>query len=699
MKKAATFDPQDMNQCKQCITGYQKMKPDYELLAEYLQALFELIAKKLDIYPIIQGRAKSVESLAEKICRPGKNYSKPLAELTDLCGVRFITHTADDLDRVQGILEKYFIIDTKNSEDKMSQLSFNEFGYLSRHFIIQLKKYFKIRGFRKKLPPRILNFKSELQLRTLAQHMWADIYHELGYKNEFKLPQRWEREFARIAATLEKVDNSFQEIKGDIDVLGSNYEAYMDRKELNALAARLEVLLQIDRKNVQVLHRLIKTYMALNNWDLIEKHYRNQKTLAMTKAAVIRDIGMSLCKKYRDDPGKYTEGQSLLQKAVEINGNDVEALCNLAGTYFKKRGDDPDNLSKARDNYKRAHYIAPENPYPLGNYIACELILKKEPAIIEYFKPLIERTLHLCHKQIEVKTNLPWACYDLGTFNLYLNRPYESLKYYAKAIKTSSESWMVETGRSRIQEFIDAGIKLEWSEMVNTFLKIGELVLASTQHRKKSVFLTKHSGNPFLQSKRTGPSLKSVLIITGGCGKLEEHYRDQLQIFSKKLGCLEEGILISGGTCSGVAAIAGLLQKNNHKLYTIGYLPAKNAVRRLGEQIDRRYKLHRHTEGNDFTFLEPITFWLDFLCAGGNPALVKLIGFNGGQISACEYATALAFGAKVGIVRNSGREADNLLSDSFWMGYKNQKETKNKDKHNLYMLGLEDSSIESFLAM
>jgi ppGpp synthetase/RelA/SpoT-type nucleotidyltranferase len=47
------------------------------------------------------------------------------------------------------------------------------------------------------------HYKAELQLRTLAQHMWADVYHEMGYKNEFQLPQRWERDFAGAAAILE----------------------------------------------------------------------------------------------------------------------------------------------------------------------------------------------------------------------------------------------------------------------------------------------------------------------------------------------------------------------------------------------------------------------------------------------------------------------------------------------------------------
>ncbi len=54
------------------------------------------------------------------------------------------------------------------------------------------------------------------------------------------------------------------------------------------------------------------------------------------------------------------------------------------------------------------------------------------------------------------------------------------------------------------------------------------------------------------------------------------------------------------------------------------------------------------------------------MSAGGDSKRVKLLGFNGGSIAACEYRIALAFGARVGIVEGSGREADNFLQDVFW---------------------------------
>src|SRR5207249_4317026 len=113
-------------------------------------------------------------------------------------------------------VKKEFALDPINSADHEEKLAFREFGYLSKHFIIQLKE-----------PPRELrhlkDLKAELQLRTLAQHVWAAVYHDLGYKNEFQLPKRWEREFARLAALLENCDTNLQEIKEAMGTYESSY--------------------------------------------------------------------------------------------------------------------------------------------------------------------------------------------------------------------------------------------------------------------------------------------------------------------------------------------------------------------------------------------------------------------------------------------------------------------------------------------
>jgi tetratricopeptide (TPR) repeat protein len=228
--------------------------------------------------------------------------------------------------------------------------------------------------------------------------------------------------------------------------------------------------------NTNILHRLIKTYVAQSDWEKVEETYRKYISLAESHGPILRDVGMALCKnnKHEYNSKEFNEGLKLLQKAINMDETDVEALSNLGGVYFKNRDKNNDYLKNSRDCYKKAHIIAPENPYPLGNYIACELLMKKDPDILAYFKPIIERAQNLCVKQIEVKTNIPWAYFDLGTFYLYLGKLEESKNYFEQAIQNSSYDWMVSTCRERIQTFIDKGIDIKYLKDINTLLKKGE---------------------------------------------------------------------------------------------------------------------------------------------------------------------------------------------------------------------------------
>jgi len=71
------FDPRDPDCLRDVIRRFREKRSDYELLASYLCTVrLPKIAARLGIYPIIMGRAKSLESFAEKIQRPSKDYKR-----------------------------------------------------------------------------------------------------------------------------------------------------------------------------------------------------------------------------------------------------------------------------------------------------------------------------------------------------------------------------------------------------------------------------------------------------------------------------------------------------------------------------------------------------------------------------------------------------------------------------------------------
>ena len=213
-------------------------------------------------------------------------------------------------------------------------------------------------------------------------------------------------------------------------------------------------------------------------------------------------------------------------------------------------------------------------------------------------------------------------------------------------------------------------------------LKLGWWVRASGEERKLA---------PWHPAPGRGNLQYPILILAGGCGGLESQYQDQLDALTEALKGFR-GTIVSGGTKSGVAGIAGEIQATCGPtgLQTWGYLP------RLipgGTAVDRRYSRLRRTRWRDFSALEPLAFWEDFLAASGDPAAVKLIGFNGGKIAACEFRIALAFGARVGIIQNSGRAADELLWDSLWKNHLTDKPA------SLFALTLAREDVQAFLAV
>ncbi len=97
-------------------------------------------------------------------------------------------------------------VDREKSSDKRKLIEPTAFGYLSLHFICSLPEN---AGY----PDELLGYTFEIQFRTVLQHAWAEIEHDLGYKTEFGIPVDVRREFSRVAGLLEIADESFENIR------------------------------------------------------------------------------------------------------------------------------------------------------------------------------------------------------------------------------------------------------------------------------------------------------------------------------------------------------------------------------------------------------------------------------------------------------------------------------------------------------
>ncbi len=162
----------------------------------------------------VSGRVKAKDKITEKIQRKNGKYNK-IEDITDVVGIRIITYFEDEIDTIAKIIEKEFKVDWENSVDKRA-IELDRFGYKSLHFVVEFDSRRK----------RLLEYKPykgikiEIQIRSILQHGWAEIEHDLGYKGEFEIPDVAKRTFYRLSALLETADIEFVRLKTII----SDYE-------------------------------------------------------------------------------------------------------------------------------------------------------------------------------------------------------------------------------------------------------------------------------------------------------------------------------------------------------------------------------------------------------------------------------------------------------------------------------------------
>lgn len=189
---------------------YKNQYPFFQNFTKRLEQLLKTILDNSKIkYHLIESRAKSVESFCEKINKDPSKYTNPIYDVTDKCALRIIVFYTEDLLKIERIIKDNFIIDELNSSDTKNRLKENEFGYLSKHFVVSLNKN---RSSLSEWEP-YKEIKAEIQIRTVLQHAWAAISHELEYKKTFEIPSILKRRLFRLAGIIELADEQFQVVR------------------------------------------------------------------------------------------------------------------------------------------------------------------------------------------------------------------------------------------------------------------------------------------------------------------------------------------------------------------------------------------------------------------------------------------------------------------------------------------------------
>ncbi|HEY1937454.1 MAG TPA: hypothetical protein VGJ33_05945 [Candidatus Angelobacter sp.] len=204
-------------QRQKAVDSFAKVRPLYEDFSTVVRNILrETFERKGIKSHSIEARAKSLESFGQKAMSPSETdinvpkYPDPLKQITDLAGVRVITFFPKTLEEVdKNIKEQFRVIETVDHTKSLHEAE--QFGYQSVHYLVQLK------ADRIKLPEyqKFDEVIAEIQIRTVLQHAWAEIEHDIQYKSNVTIPEEIRRRFMALAGMLEIADREFQAIQDD----------------------------------------------------------------------------------------------------------------------------------------------------------------------------------------------------------------------------------------------------------------------------------------------------------------------------------------------------------------------------------------------------------------------------------------------------------------------------------------------------
>jgi ppGpp synthetase/RelA/SpoT-type nucleotidyltranferase len=632
---------------RQQIQAYESLQTRYETFANTLRTVLEHLKDRWTPLSIVQARAKTLSSFAEKCLRKADKYNDPARQLTDLCGGRIVCPTTDEADTVCRQLRLLFA-PVDEDENTATRHKTDAFGYLSVHFIVHFPEGMTgMLGV--PIPSEIAGLKGEIQVRTLLQHAHSEVTHDRLYKSGFKAPEHCRREAARVAAMLESGDEQFARFVHQLDAYVGHYAAHLSPVQRRREIADLLLVLSHEPKAAKkppLALRIARLCRAGWDWQGVAaalEPFANAPGLSSPWISV--ELGNALCRLHRDNPqgAEFRRGLRLLEAVakpaedtsafLEADEQDLRAtaLAWLGSALSKQAG----HRAEARNCLSKAVELAPEDPYHLTAFVELDVIATGTCGHIDLLAPALKQAAGRCAEHIRAGIEVTRAWLTLCKIRLLLGEETGTLEALCLAARLTESPHPLADFQRSLDGLKDAisGCRPYISLLDQTAL----LFVAE----KTPLGADAEPAQPAFTFQADAP----VLILAGSTeaqsearlAAYEAPLQDGLSTFN--------GTLITGGTEVGICGLAARCAAHANASGTahnelVGYLPAQAEASTGFSNIVR-------TGGADFSLLEPLQMWSDLLASGIKPASVTLLCLGGGEISSQELALAWALGARV----------------------------------------------------
>lgn len=187
---------------------YMSMHSSYVQVLEIFQRRLRTELTKEEIHFTLKFRDKTFESYYGKLLKrlSEEKLTGELLPIHDILGIRVVCPFLEDLEQVEDILRRAFKV--HEVERKGAEHTFREFGYRSTHLLLEIPY-----DIVEKYPSLDVQY-CEIQIRTFLQDAWAEVEHDLIYKNRITpLDEPLRRKLAALNANLTLSDIIFQEIR------------------------------------------------------------------------------------------------------------------------------------------------------------------------------------------------------------------------------------------------------------------------------------------------------------------------------------------------------------------------------------------------------------------------------------------------------------------------------------------------------